>query len=173
MKSLLLSLALFAGACAEAAAVTQVKRTSGRAKRARAAKPPPCPGERAAGGVKTSDANRAPAGGSAVIENGTWGGKGIVLDVADGVATVEYDCAHGTIERLEPGRDGGFEARGTHTVESFGPTRAGGESARPARYTGRVSGDTMTLTVTLADTQEPVGTFSLGRGRRTRLVKCK
>ena len=108
-----------------------------------------------------------------MIQNGSWGGKGIVVEVTDAGATVEYDCAHGTIERLEPGRDGGFEARGTHTVESFGPSRGGGESARPARYTGRVSGDAMTLTVTLTDTQEAVGTFSLGRGQRTRLVKCK
>jgi hypothetical protein len=125
-------------------------------------------------GGKKSDANRAGVGRTAMIQSGTWGGKGIVVRVSDAGATVEYDCAHGTIEGLEPGRDGGFEARGTHTAESFGPTRRGAEPpTRPARYTGRVSGDEMTLTVTLTDTLEEVGTFSLGRGRRTRIVKCK
>jgi hypothetical protein len=109
-----------------------------------------------------------------MIQSGTWGGRGIVLEVTDTGATVEYDCAHGTIERLEVASDGGFEARGTHTLESIGPTRAGAEPpTRPARYTGRISGDTMTLTVTLTDTMQEVGTFSLGRGRRTRIVKCK
>jgi hypothetical protein len=123
---------------------------------------------------KKSDADGAPEGRTAMMQSGTWGGKGIVVQVTDAGATVEYDCAHGTIERLELKGDGDFEARGTHTFESLGPTRAGAEpAARPARYTGRVGGDEMTLTVTLTDTSEEVGTFSLGRGRRTRLVKCK
>lgn len=131
----------------------------------------------ACGGGKKSDANNsgsAPGERTAMMKNETWGGKGIVVQVTDAGATVEYDCAHGTIERLELRGDGGFEAQGTHTVESLGPTRAGAEPiTRPARYTGSVSGDEMTLTVTLTETQEKVGTFSLGRGRRTRIVKCK
>ena len=109
-----------------------------------------------------------------MIQNGTWGGKGITVEVTDGNATVEYDCAHGTIEGLKLGRDGGFEARGTHTLESMGPERQGAEpAARPARYAGRVSGDTMTLTVTLTDTPGEVGTFSLVFGRSGWVVKCK
>lgn len=123
-------------------------------------------------GVEKSDANRAGVERAAMIQSGTWGGKGIVLQVTEDGATVDYDCAHGTVERIEFKGDG-FEARGTHTFESFGPTRGGGESARPARYTGRVSGDEMTLTVTLTDTLQEVGTFSLTRGRRVRIVKCK
>jgi hypothetical protein len=130
-----------------------------------------CRGNKSAGAAAPG---ATPGERTAMIQSGTWGGKGIVVEVTDTGATVEYDCAHGTIERLEVGRDGGFEAQGTHTPESLGPTRAGAEPVtRPARYTGRISGDTMTLTVTLADTIEKVGNFSLGRGQRTRIVKCK
>jgi hypothetical protein len=165
IKYLLLSFALLAvnntpGACG-------AKKSDANANRAAVEK-----SDANRAGVEKPDANSAGAGRAAMIQSGTWGGKGILVQVTDDGATVEYDCAHGTIERLEFKGDG-FEARGTHTFESFGPTRAGDESARPARYTGRVSGDEMTLTVTLTDTLQEVGTFSLARGRRVRIVKCK
>lgn len=134
--------------------------------------PGACGAKKSGANRGASEANRAGVEREAMIQSGTWGGKGIVVQVTDDGATVDYDCAHGTIERIEFKGDG-FEARGTHTFESFGPTRGGGESARPARYTGRVSGDEMTLTVTLTDTLQEVGTFSLARGRRVRIVKCK
>ncbi|HEV8599108.1 MAG TPA: hypothetical protein VGQ69_07080 [Gemmatimonadales bacterium] len=43
---------------------------------------------------------------------------------------------------------------------------------RPARYDGRVRGDTMTLTVTLTDPNEVLGTCTLVYGRSPYVFKC-
>ena len=48
---------------------------------------------------------------------GSWGGDHLRIDVTPTGATIEYDCAHGTID--EPpslDRSGRFSAAGTHTV---------------------------------------------------------
>lgn len=117
-----------------------------------------------------------------------WGGQGIRLDLTADGAAIEYDCAHGTIERrVEPDEEGRFEAEGRHVEETGGPStsvsavdesgkeiRGGaGQDGHPARYVGRVEGGTMTLTVTLADTGRKVGTFSLKRDASPRLRKCQ
>jgi hypothetical protein len=113
---------------------------------------------------------------------GVWGGEHIGLWVDQKGARVEYDCARGVIdEPLRLDAKGRFEARGTHRRESGGPARPDGEldetgksqpSGQPARYTGRVVGKKMTLTVTLVETGEHVGTFSLAHEREPRLNKC-
>jgi len=105
---------------------------------------------------------------------GRWGGSHIELEITDDGATVDYDCAHGRLtEQLRPDRDGRFSAQGTYVPERPGPAREGeGDRGAAARYEGRVEGDTMTLTVTLAEDGHTVGTFTLTRGRRGRLRKC-
>ena len=88
--------------------------------------------------------------------------------------TVEYDCAHGTIDQpfvADP--SGRFDLAGTHTREHGGPIRIGEkEDKRPARYTGMTDRRTMTLTVTLTGTNERIGTFTLTHGQIGRIVKC-
>src|SRR5262245_47867045 len=115
----------------------------------------------------------APTTPSAIV-SGTWGGDHIRLDVTSLGATVEYDCAHGTIdEPLSPDRQGHFSAAGTHTIEPGGPVRVDEPVSRhPAQYTGQVSGDTLQLTVTVTDTQQTLGPFSLKLARAPRLFKC-
>ena len=54
----------------------------------------------------------------------------------------------------------------------FSFLKDGEAAAQAARYTGRVDGKTLTLTVTLADTGRVVGTFTLTRGSSGRLFKC-
>ena len=56
------------------------------------------------------------------------------------------------------------------TKEHGGPVREGEEDARPARYSGRVQGQAMTLTISVAG--ETLGPFELERGRTPRLTKC-
>ena len=106
------------------------------------------------------------------LEFTTWGGThiGLVITVTGG--TVEYDCAEGEI--LEPLRlnNGRFSALGLHYAGMGGPIGVDKTNPRPARYEGTVKGDEMTMTVTLTDTNQPVGTFKLVRGADPHVFKC-
>lgn len=108
------------------------------------------------------------------IEAGAWGGDHVNLLVTATGGTLEYDCAHGTIDQpFLADSSGRFDLAGTHTREHGGPIRIGEkEDKRPARYTGTTDGRTMTLTVTLAGSNEPLGTFTLTRGQPGRILKC-
>jgi hypothetical protein len=120
-----------------------------------------------------------------VLPEGPWGGQQVRLNVTEGGATIEYDCAHGTIDKpFEVGEDGKFDLPGTHEDEtggSSGAVTAVDESGskgqtpkgHPARYTGSLTDDEMTLTATLTDTGRVVGTFKLKRGLTLRLHKCQ
>ena len=105
---------------------------------------------------------------------GSWGGEHVGLEVTDSGATIEYDCATGTIDGpLHPDGAGRFDARGTHVRGHGGPDREGEvPDAHPARYTGRVEGGRMTLTVGETDTGATVGTFSLRRGAAPQVFRC-
>ena len=114
-----------------------------------------------------------PTGPSTALE-GRWGGEHIALSVAADNSTIEYDCAHGTIdEPLILDGNSNFVAVGTHTRESPGPIRLDEPPDRhAARYQGNVAGSRMTFTVTLTDTGETVGTFNLEFGNLGRVFKC-
>lgn len=107
------------------------------------------------------------------IATGTWGGQHINIDVGADSATIEYDCAHGTIEGpLVVDAAGNFEWCGTHTRERGGPIREDRPpQAHPATYTGTIKGDVMTLRLKLSE--DDVETFTLKKGKQGRLVKCK
>jgi hypothetical protein len=108
------------------------------------------------------------------LQTGTWGGPHIRIEVGASSATINYDCANGTINGpLTMDRKGNFTWRGTHNREHGGPVRIDETSnGRPAIYSGSIKGDTMTLTVKLADTNEVVETFTLKRGAAGRVFKC-
>lgn len=105
---------------------------------------------------------------------GTWGAQGISMEVTESGAEIGYDCAHGSItEKIVLDGQGHFTARGRHVREHGGPIREGEEqNGQPATYRGSVSGDHMTLTVTLSDSNETVGTFTLTHGTNGRLRRC-
>jgi hypothetical protein len=107
------------------------------------------------------------------IPTGVWGGPHINLEVGERSAKIEYDCASGVIDGpLGVDAEGRFSLRGTHAMERGGPVREDEEPRRvPATYTGTIKGDTMTLTLKLSDPDEE--TFTLARGKRGELVKCK
>ena len=109
------------------------------------------------------------------LQPGSWGAPHIRIDVEQSSATIDYDCANGTIDGpLTYDRKGNFTWRGTHNREHGGPIRIDEESnSRPAIYTGSIKGDTMKLTVMLADSKELVETFTLKRGGAGRVFKCK
>jgi hypothetical protein len=109
------------------------------------------------------------------VSTGSWGGPHISIAVGPRSATIEYDCANGTIDGpLTFDSKGRFTWRGTHNREHPGPVRVDEVSnGRRAIYTGTIKGDTMTLTVKLADSNEAVDSFTLKRGGAGRVFKCK
>ncbi|MCA1635081.1 MAG: hypothetical protein LC802_15675 [Acidobacteria bacterium] len=106
---------------------------------------------------------------------GSWGGEHVGLEVTERGATIEYDCAHGTIgRRIVPDRSGRFDVPGTHTEESGGPIRQDARARGYAvRYTGRVRGRQMSVTVRRGDTGKVIGTYKLVRGQEPSIFKCR
>ena len=108
------------------------------------------------------------------VPRGEWGGTHISINVGEQSAKVEYDCAHGEIfGPLSLNSEGKFQWRGTFTPERGGPIRAG-ETAqtRDATYEGTIAGNTMTLTLKIADSDD-TETFTLEKDKPGKLVKCK
>jgi len=106
---------------------------------------------------------------------GLWGGKHISMEVTSQRATVEYDCAHAVIEqRIVIDRRGRFNVSGMQFPERGGPVRQDQQaSGYPVRFTGRINGKTMTLSVSNNLTKEAIGTFTLVHGAEPKLMKCK
>jgi hypothetical protein len=107
------------------------------------------------------------------IATGVWGGDHIRIEVGAKSARIEYDCATGVIDGpLVVDSNGEFNLRGTHKTERGGPIRADEQSKQhAATYTGSIKGNTMTLTLKLADFDPE--TFTLEKGKPGELVKCK
>jgi hypothetical protein len=99
---------------------------------------------------------------------------GIAMEVTESGARIEYDCAHGTISQpLLLDAEGRFDVKGHHFREHGGPVREGEESnGQPVRYSGRVTGDTMTLAVTPEGSDTAFSSHTLVRGKPGRLRKC-
>jgi uncharacterized protein YceK len=87
---------------------------------------------------------------------GKWGGKHIAILVSDSSTTLEYACAHGTIDEAIIMDDENDEAPDEH----------------PALYKGHIVGNEMTLILVLTDTDTEIGTFSLTRGVDPLIHKC-
>jgi hypothetical protein len=107
------------------------------------------------------------------VPNGEWGGEHVRLSVENAGGKIEFDCAHGSLdEPLALDGRGHFDVKGSLVGEG-GPVRKDDPgSARPARYRGETDGQRMSLEVTL-EGGESGGTFSLVKGGRARLFKCR
>lgn len=121
------------------------------------------PGDRSAGG---SDSRRKILG--------SWGGFHISLTLTEPGGTLEFDCAHGSID--EPflvDTEGKFDFKGTYAPEHPGPIHNGEKpDQHPARYTGSVQGDSMVLTGTVPDRNQSLGPFNLFQGKKPQVHKC-
>lgn len=106
---------------------------------------------------------------------GVWGGPDVEMEVTQQGATLEFDCAQGTIsEPLSLDAAGKFLAKGTFQSQHGGPIR----KDEPSRsvdvvYTGIVQGDTMRLEFSLGDDKESQEKFTLVRGQTGKLRKCR
>lgn len=104
---------------------------------------------------------------------GTWGGQSIAMEVGEGGAEIEFDCAHGRIaEKIAPDGGGKFEAKGVFERERGGPQRMGENNEQPAVYRGSIKEKTMTLSIELTRNNEDLGTFTLTQGSTGKIHKC-
>jgi hypothetical protein len=122
---------------------------------------------------------------AAVPENGTlarvplakgkWGGEHLVVEVSGAGASLQFDCAHGSVSgAIALDGNGKFDVGGEYVAEHGGPIRVGEtESRRSVRYTGRVQGRTMSLTVELGGDRGSLGPFALGLGNDGQIVRCR
>ena len=106
---------------------------------------------------------------------GLWGGEHISMQVTEQRTTVEYDCAHGTIDqRIALDRRGRFNVSGVQFAEHGGPVRQNEQPAgNPVRFTGQVNGKKMNLSVTNSVTKTLIGNFTLVYGDEPKLRKCR
>lgn len=107
------------------------------------------------------------------VANGTWGGDHAALTITETQASIEFDCAHGSMPAPLTMNRGSFDVAGDYVQERGGPIRWDEIVPRqPARYSGAVSGRTMTLRVRLTETAQDLGTYTLTLGSSGRVFKC-
>lgn len=116
----------------------------------------------------------APAGLAGAGLIGEWGGDHIALIIGGGGADIETDCAHGRIDApFAVDAAGAFALAGVWSPEHGGPVREGeADAAQPARYSGRIAGKAMTLTIDVASPPSRLGPFALEKNRAPNLLKC-
>jgi hypothetical protein len=103
---------------------------------------------------------------------GSWGGPEASLLLTTSGGTLSYACGAGTIDSAWTLTDAGqFVASGQHFFGG-GPVPPQGHPPHPARYSGQVLGDVLTLTVTLSDLHQSLGPFHLVRGGPAVVEQC-
>ncbi len=96
------------------------------------------------------------------------------LTVSTTGASLEFDCAHGTVDEA-PLLDsqGQFNLRGMYVREHGGPIRDGElEDSHPALYFGQLRGSRLTLSIRLTDDGMQIGPYAAQLGQQPRLFKC-
>ena len=108
------------------------------------------------------------------LPTGTWGGQHISMEVTARQTSIEYDCAHATIDLpITLDRHGRFNVRGRQFPEHGGPVREESNNGYPARFSGEVKGNSMALKVENSATRELIGNFTVVYGAQPRLFKCR
>lgn len=108
------------------------------------------------------------------VPNGMWGGQHVRVDVGAKVATIDFDCAHGTISGpLLMDAKGQFSWKGTYSREHGGPVRLEeNDAGESAIFSGSIKGSTMKLTVRLKTQNQALDSFVLTHGRSGMVRKC-
>ena len=103
-----------------------------------------------------------------------WGGEHVEMNITAEGATLDFDCAEGTIRQaihLPPA--GRITLTGTYTRELPGPTRNDGNRTAPASYVATIKDGSMHLEVRLTQSNEVIGTYDLVRGQAGHVMKCR
>ena len=108
------------------------------------------------------------------LNKSQWGGEGISMQIGSDSTDIEFDCASGAMPAV-PVADakGRFSVEGTFSPRHPGPIRDDVPAAHKAAvYSGKVSGDRMTLTVKLKN-GDVVGNFTLDRDKSGPIRGCR
>ena len=101
---------------------------------------------------------------------GTWGGENAVLFADDTSAHVHIGCTYGNIHLLiAPNADGRFDVTGVQNITAYPVDRG---ILHPARFSGRIIGASMTLTIALTDTAVTLGPVQLTYGKEPHMGPC-
>jgi hypothetical protein len=101
---------------------------------------------------------------------GTWGGDDAGLIASDTSAHVHIGCTLGdTSAPIRPDASGNFDVSGTYNVDAYPVDRG---IVHPARFTGYVSGNDLTITVTLTDNGIQLGPARLVKGKEPKMGPC-
>lgn len=103
---------------------------------------------------------------------GEWGGPQVKMSLGAAGGRIEFSCAAATIDAaVHPDAAGMFYVAGRHEDFTSGPAPADTPaSTTPARFTGKVDGDILQLSVKRQGAAAE--TYTLQRGRRTKLIRC-
>jgi len=108
------------------------------------------------------------------IAPGTWGGEHMGMVVTDTGASIEFDCASGRVtQALSVDPDGSFNWQGLFFPGHPGPSRID-EKLDPhvAQYSGRATGDHMTINLRVPDSLNISQSFTLTHGANPDVFKC-
>ena len=101
---------------------------------------------------------------------GTWGGDNAGMIVNGNDVHVHIACTLGNaVGPIHPDVNGRFETTGTYNVDAYPVDRG---ITHPARFSGRIVGKTMTLTVSLTDTGQVLGPVTMVYGEEPRMGPC-
>src|ERR1700737_2989287 len=101
---------------------------------------------------------------------GTWGGDNAGLIVSNTDVHVHIGCTLGdALGPIHPDANGRFETTGTYNVNAYPVDRG---ITHPARFTGQIIEQTMTLTVSLTDTTRVLGPVTLTYGKDPKMGPC-
>ena len=108
------------------------------------------------------------------IALGTWGGDSAGMIVSDTAMHLHVGCTYGDVSgRIPVGADGRFDVAGSYMLRAY-PITVG--PPVPARFTGRVDGATLVVTVTVNDTVQHTtvvrGPANLTYGKEPRAMPC-
>lgn len=108
------------------------------------------------------------------LSSGNWGGQGVGLVIEENGANIQFDCAEAEIkEKISINEKGVFSVDGEYIRNGPGPIRLNMPSRRqPAHFDGKISGDEMTLTVTLTKSKDKIGEFKLKLGQTPIIHRC-
>jgi hypothetical protein len=108
--------------------------------------------------------------------SGNWGGTEAAMTIDDRIATIHFPCASARIEQpIMLDANGSFDVPATfkrlHGVQRI-DRDAAEEKPQAVRFTGRITGDELALTLHFPDSNAENEQFTMTRGEPARVPDC-